>query len=122
MVLSNVSQFPENPLSYSICRSFAQLQRDYTERTPKKAKVYFLDDLFVYRSWGILSKAEQQLACDDSEGARMLQELVEQQWNCLKPLVQACLQEHISARALGVSITMSPEEDELVILCRIQQA
>lgn len=120
-MLNNVSQFPENPLHHSICRSFAQLQKDYTEREPRDAKVYFLDDLFVYRCWGILSKAEGQLAYDDPEGARMVQELVEKQWHCLKPLVRTNLQELIGSRVLGVSVTLSPEEDELVILCRIQQ-
>ncbi len=121
-MLNNVSQFPENPLYHAIYRSFAKLQKDYTEREPRNAKIYFLDDLFVYRCWGILSKAELQLALDDPEGARMVQELVEKQWHCLKPFVQTCLQELLGTRALGVSVTLSPEEDELVILCRIQQA
>lgn len=120
-MLNNIRHFPENPQHQAIRRSLAELQRDYTEREPRDAKVYFLDDLFIYRCWGILSKAERQLACDDPEGARMVQELVEKQWHCLKPLVQICLQEQIGARALGVSVTLSPEEDELVILCRIQQ-
>lgn len=120
-MLNNVSHFPESPLHYTICRSFAELQSEYTEREPRDAKVYFVDDLVIYRCWGILSKAELQLAHDDPEGARMVQELVEKQWHCLKPLIRATLQEHVGARVLGVSVTLSPEEDELVILCRIQQ-
>lgn len=119
-MLSNVRPFPENPLSYAVGKSLSKLQKDYTERQPRAVKVYFLDDLLMYRCWGILSKAELQLVKEDPEGARMVQELIEQQWNSLKPLIQSCVQDHTGCRALGVSVVLAPEEDELVILCRVE--
>jgi uncharacterized protein YbcI len=118
-MLSNVKQFPENPLHYALARELSRLQEEYTERRPRRSQVYILDDLLIYRSWGVLNKAELQLVQEDPEGARMVQELLEQQWNSLIPLVQACIQEHMCQRALGVSVSLAPEQDELVILCRM---
>ncbi|NMB00609.1 MAG: DUF2294 family protein [Firmicutes bacterium] len=118
-MLSNVRQFPDNPLNYALAKSLSQLQQDYTERRPSTSKVYIVDDLLIYRSWGVLNKAELQLVEEDPEGARMVQELLEQQWNSLTPLVQARIQEHTGNRALGVSVSLNPEQDELIILCRM---
>lgn len=118
-MLANVQPFPENPLYYALGKSLSALQKKYTERTPRANKVYLIDDLLVYRCWGVLNKAEMQLVAEDQEGARMVQELLEQQWSSLTPLVQTVVQEHLSCRALGVSIAFSPEQDELVILCRV---
>lgn len=118
-MLSNVRQFPDNPLCYSLSKSLSQIQQDYTERQPRKSKVYIVDDLLIYRCWGVLTKAELQLVAEDPEGARMIQELQEQQWNSLKSVVQACIQEQTGRRALGVSVSLNSEQDELIILCRV---
>lgn len=120
-MLTNVCPFPENPQYYALGKSLAQVQREYTERQPRASKIYLVDDLLIYRCWGVLNKAEQQLVMEDPEGARMVQELLEQQWNSLKAVVQATVQEHLNCRALGVSVTFNPEQDELVVLCRVVQ-
>jgi uncharacterized protein YbcI len=119
MMLTNVRPFPENPLYYALGKSLSQVQKEYTERQPRASKVYLVDDLLIYRCWGVLNKAELQLVAEDPEGARMVQELLEQQWNSLKAVVQATVQDHLGCRALGVSVTFNPEQDELVILCRV---
>ena len=120
-MLNNVRAFPENPLHEGICRSIAQLQLEHTERRPEQAQLHFWNDLAIYRCWGILSKAEKHLAIADPEGAKMIKELIEQQWQKLRPMVQAIFQEHMDKQAFGVSVSLSAEEDEMVILVRVRE-
>ncbi|MGI6149505.1 MAG: DUF2294 family protein [Firmicutes bacterium] len=119
---SVVREFPGDPTTFSLCRDLSALQEKFTERVPQAAKVYFLDDLVVYRAQGILSKAECCLVRDDPEGAKMIRDLIEQQWRALHPLIMQSVQERIGARVLGVAVSLLPEADELVIYCPVAQS
>lgn len=116
-----VRGFPGDPTTFYLCRDLSQLQEKYTERVPESAKVYLLDDLVVYRAQGVLSKAERCLVRDDPEGAKMIRDLIEQQWRALQPLIMQSIQERLGARALGVGVSLLPEADELVIYCPVAQ-
>lgn len=116
---AEVRVFPEDPIAFALCRDLSQLQQQYTERVPQSAKVYFFDNLVIYRSKGVLSKAERNLVRDDHEGAKMIRDLIQQQWQALHSLVLKTVQERVGARALGVGVSLLPEADELVICCPV---
>jgi hypothetical protein len=62
------------------------------------------------------------LVRDDPEGAKMIRDLIEQQWRALHPLIMQSVQERIGARVLGVAVSLLPEADELVIYCPVAQS
>ena len=67
---SVVREFPVIPQPLACAAIYLRSKRSSPNGYLRRAKVYFLDDLVVYRAQGILSKAECCLVRDDPEGRR----------------------------------------------------
>lgn len=115
--LADLRQVQPNSNMEPLAQVIYDIQVEYTERTPGFCRVYSVDDLIIYRAKGILSQAEKQLVREE-EGERMLQGLLVKQWEELKTVIRHRVQNVINRQVLGITIDISPGEDELLIICR----
>lgn len=115
----NVRQLRPDGESRPLVQLFQNIQREYTERNPRKARIYEIEDMIIYRAHGVLSPAERELVAKD-QGGQIVRELMVKQWVELKAVIRSRIQNLKGVRVLGITVDISPEEDELIIVSRLE--
>jgi uncharacterized protein YbcI len=114
-VITNIKQ--AKTMQDCILQTFDNFLQKYIERQPKTTRVYQIDDLLLYRANGILTPAEAKLVADQ-EDSNTLRDFMIKQWDELKPIIRMWIQETVNHPVLGITVDLSIEHDELIIICR----
>lgn len=121
----------ERPSEYSPGENLIEREEDLTRTTirfekeffglsPRRVSAYFVRDIIVVRSIGILSPAERQLA-ETKEGALLLRELRLKEFEHLKDLLRYRLEVALQTTISGLSVDVCPEANEITIICRLPE-
>lgn len=104
-----------------VTAALTQFERDHLGRGPREARTTLVGDLALVRLKGILTPAEQALACEPG-GVELIKQMRSRLIESASPMISALVEEASGARVVSMHTDISTRTGERVFVFGLDRA
>jgi len=121
-VLENVTKKTKGQYEAEISEAMIKFEKEYMGRGPVEIKTYIIDDMVLVRMQGVITKAEQHLASNDSGKGRELVKLTRVALlERARPILEEIVESILGVRTRSLHMDISTRTGEKIMMFTLEK-